>query len=65
MSLPEALLSWKTLLSSPRSFPVKSLGEKLQRLNQLTPYKGCLVVQLANNMKQDDAEILPLKEVRE
>lgn len=66
LSLPEASLSGKTLPTSLHSFHVKTpLWRKLQRLGQLTPHKGGLWVQLANVIKQDEAETLQFKKRQE
>lgn len=58
----QASLSWKTLVSSPHSFPVKALAKEILH-RQLTPHKGGLRVQLANKIKQDEPEmVLSLKQ---
>ena len=66
LSLPEASLSGKTLPTLLHSFHVKTpLWRNLQLLGQLTPHKGGLWVQLANKIKQDEAETLQLKKRQE
>lgn len=58
----KCLIGWKTLVSSPHSFPAKALTKEILDC-QLTPHKGGLRVQLANKIKQDEPEmVLSLKQ---